>query len=355
MEHLQTSLFPTPPQGRLGNRPLRGRTEAARGSHRLQPMIPVAGELPADQWRYGFELRWNGARTLSYFERGQLNLQTSGVESALDRYPELLALAEMVGARRLTLDGEIVAAGAGGRPDPARLQARTDLMNQGHFWRAVEEIPITYIIFDILNLDGRDTTGLPYHHRRELLESLELIGPNWDTPPYLEEEGSALLQACRQRRLDGVLAKRIDSPYEPGRRSRSWVKIRIRPRQRFLICGAVPQMENSDAIESLLLGVYGESPTEDGDSETRLQYVGIAAVGTSAAEQTELRQRLSGLQRQSPPFGEYVSGAGKAATFFEPLVTCEAEFAEWTPLGTVKQATVVSFPEGTDPRGVVRE
>jgi len=351
MEHLQTSLFPQS----TGRQPQRGQRLPPRAP-RLEPMIATTGELPADQWRYGFELKWNGTRALVHLDNGCVQVQTGRQLDVSSRFPELLPLGEMAASRRLILDGMIVTPGVGGRPDSQSLAERALLTDQGCLWQAIELYPITFIAFDLLHLDGRDTTTLPYHHRRELLERLELVGPNWDTPPYLEEEGSALIEACRQRRLDGVIAKRIDSIYEPGRRTRAWVDIRVRPRQPFVVCGMLPRLDASSPLE-LLLGVYDRTREQAAGAPQHLHYAGLLSISPNHVERERLENEFRGLQRPGSPFTDLGAYPGSDPIFFEPVVTCDVEFAQWTSLGTVKHATFKGLGNSStiDPRDVVRE
>ena len=193
---------------------------------RLEPMLARSGQLPRNERDYGFEVKWDGIRTVLFSDHGHITLQGRNFTDFTPRYPEVREFSRAQGARRLILDGEIVAFDDEGRPSFERLQSRMHLASDSAVKRRMRDTPVTYIIFDLLYLDGRLTLPLAYEDRRALLEELALEGPSWRTPAYHRGEGSALLEATRQHGIEGVLAKRLDSPYEPGRRASHWIKVK---------------------------------------------------------------------------------------------------------------------------------
>jgi bifunctional non-homologous end joining protein LigD len=192
----------------------------------LRPMLPTRGALPRDQSAYGFEIAWGGLRTLLWSEPGHIRkAESRGLEEAIELFPELRRIARALGSTEAVLDGEIVVLREDGRPDPERLRERKRAASESAARRLSERSRATLMIFDVLFLDGHSTLELPYEERRAALEELALEGPAWQTPSYHRGEGRALLEAARQRGLAGLVAKRLDSPYEPGKRSRAWVKV----------------------------------------------------------------------------------------------------------------------------------
>ena len=148
-----------------------------------------AGRLPRDEDGYGFEVKWDGIRALAYCDHGHLTLQGRNFTDFTPRYPELRELPRRLGAQRMVLDGEVVALDEQGRPSFERLQSRMHLASESAVRRRMRDLPVTYVIFDLLYLDGHYTMSLSYEERRALLERLELEGPAWRTPGYHRGRG----------------------------------------------------------------------------------------------------------------------------------------------------------------------
>jgi bifunctional non-homologous end joining protein LigD len=209
----------------------------------VRPMLATLGSLPPQSQDavFGYEMKWDGLRAVSYVDGGRVRLMTRNDLEVSATYPELGALGEALGATSVVLDGEIVAVDRStGRISFAALQPRMHVQNPAQARRLSERVPVTYRLFDVLYLDGRTTIGLSYQQRRELLESLELRGPRWDTPPYCRGGGAKALAASIEQGLEGVVAKRLDSVYEPGRRSRAWIKVKHASVQEVVIGGWRP-------------------------------------------------------------------------------------------------------------------
>jgi bifunctional non-homologous end joining protein LigD len=192
----------------------------------LRPMLPRRGSLPRKQERFGFEIAWGGLRTMVWCEPGHIRKsEARGIDDVAMRFPELRRLARMLGSAEAVLDGELVVLDGEGRPNPDALRDRKRASSDSAARRLSNQKPATLMLFDLLFLDGRLLLELPYEERRRLLEELELEGEAWQTPSYHRGNGRGLLAAARERRLAGLVAKRLDSQYEPGRRSETWVKV----------------------------------------------------------------------------------------------------------------------------------
>jgi bifunctional non-homologous end joining protein LigD len=192
----------------------------------LRPMQPRRGPLPADQEAYGFEIAWGGLRTMIWCEPGHIGkAEARGVDGLVERFPELRGLARELGSTEAILDGELVVIGDDGRPDRALLRERKRTDSESRARRLSERIPATVMLFDIPFLDGHSTLDASYLERRESLEGLGLQGGAWQTPAYHRGEGEELLEAARTQRVAGLVAKRLDSRYEPGKRSGAWIKV----------------------------------------------------------------------------------------------------------------------------------
>ena len=170
-------------------------------------------------------------RALLYWRpgTGTMRVESRNRKEIGARYPELHALGRQLGGHDAVLDGEIVAFDERGLPSFERLQKRMHLTSASAVARAAREIPVTYAIFDLLYLDGHPTIELPYRQRRELLEGLGLKGPAWQIPAQRVGGGAELLAATAEQGLEGVIAKRLDSPYRPGERSGEWGEDQERP------------------------------------------------------------------------------------------------------------------------------
>jgi bifunctional non-homologous end joining protein LigD len=312
---------------------------------RIQPMLARSGSLPRDEQKFGFEVKWDGIRTVLFCDHGHLYLQGRNFTDFTSRYPEVRELARELGARRLVLDGEVVAFDDEGRPSFERLQARMHLGSDSAVRRRMRDTPVTYVIFDLLYLDGRSTLPLAYEDRRQVLEALELEGPAWRTPAYHRGEGSALLAATRKLGIEGVVAKRLDSPYEPGRRTPGWIKVKNVNLQDVVIGGWTP----GEGGRSSHLGALAVGIVEDG----RLVYAGKVGTGFTESTLAMLRRELDPLQRADSPFTGRQPPRG--TIFVEPRLVASVEFREWTKSGTLRAPSFKGLRPDKDPQDCVRE
>ena len=311
----------------------------------LRPMLARSGPLPAREEQFGFEVKWDGIRTVLYSDHGHVELRGRNGTDFTPRYPEVRELARSLGSRRIVLDGEVVALDDDGRPSFERLQSRMHLASDSAVRRRMRDIPATYVIFDLLYLDGHLTMPLSYEERRELLEALELEGPAWRTPAYHRGEGKALLAATRELGIEGVVAKKLDCPYTPGARASHWVKVKNVHTQDVVIGGWTPgEGGRTSSLGSLAVGVM-----EDG----KLVYAG--KVGTGFTEQTLalVKRELEPLRRERSPF----SGRQppKGTIFVEPELVAHVEFREWTGSGTLRAPSFKGLRPDISPQECVRD
>ncbi|HWC10400.1 MAG TPA: non-homologous end-joining DNA ligase [Acidimicrobiales bacterium] len=263
-----------------------------------------------------------------------------------DRYPELAGLGAALGGRSAILDGEIVAIDDRGRPSFQLLQQRMHVASAIEARRRMASVPVAWLGFDVLALDGRSTLELPYTERRALLEALSLAGPRWQIPPFHLDDGPSVLQASRDAGLEGVVAKRLDSRYEPGRRSRCWLKVKNHQRQEFVIGGWLAgEGARAERFGSLMLGYY------DGD---QLRYAGNVGTGFTERRLTELSALLAGLRTPTSPFAD-TPRLPSRMVFVEPRLVADVEFTHWTDDGRLRNPSFKGLREDKDPREVVRE
>jgi len=311
--------------------------------------------LPAHDVDWAFEAKWDGVRALVYSDAGRVRVQSRNLHDLTANFPELLELGLVLKNRSLVLDGEIIAPLANGRASFERLQGRLGLGTDAAVSRKMETVTVVYIIFDLLYLDGHSTMQLPYAERRRLLEQLKLAGPFWRTPAYHVGDGGILLEAARGQNLEGIVAKRLNSRYEPGKRTGAWLKIKLRRRQEFVIGGWSEGAGGRRAIGSLMVGYYNISSAEaraDGVGQ-RLVYAGNVGTGFTAEDAKNLSSRLAPLRRDSSPF--FAARTRPGSFFVEPELVGEFEFAEWTSSGTLRQPSFKGLRLDKDPLEVVRE
>ena len=187
----------------------------------LVPMLAKLSSLPTDERSYGYEVKWDGIRALAFIQGGRIRLINRNKRDVTKQYPELRALGAELGSREAILDGELVALDEQGRPSFERLQQRMHVSSPSAVRKLTSEVPVSYMIFDLLYLDGRSTMELPYRERRAALEQLDLHGPAWQAPAYHAGAGREFLAAAAEQHLEGIVAKRLDSRYQPGKRTAS--------------------------------------------------------------------------------------------------------------------------------------
>jgi len=316
----------------------------------LVPMLAKAGPLPrTDGWAY--EIKWDGVRALVSSEPGRIRIESRNGRDITASYPELRALNRALSHHRAILDGEIVAFDDDGRPSFGRLQQRMHLTNESQVRRRAQEVPVVLVLFDLLWLDGRSLMHLPYDERRARLEALELSGPNWQTPAAHHGDGAALLEATARQGLEGLIAKRRDSPYEPGRRTGAWIKVKNVNRQEVVIAGWLPgEGRRKTRIGALVVGVHDET-----DPPSPLRYAGRVGTGFTDRILDELRERLEPLRTDHSPFGHHPQGLPRNVQWVTPVLLAEVEYGEWTSDGLLRHPSFKGLREDKDPADVVRE
>jgi bifunctional non-homologous end joining protein LigD len=315
----------------------------------LTPMLAVGGRRPdRDLASWAVEMKWDGVRALAFIEGGRLRLVSRTGKDITTTYPEVAALGRAIQHKQVLLDGEIVAF-AGGRPDFEALQPRMHVSSPTQALRLAEQTPVTYLAFDVLQLDGRPLTALPYRERRELLETIIPNGGRWLCPPtFPGEDLEAVRAASVANGLEGVVAKRLDSGYEPGHRSGDWVKIKNLRAQEVVVAGWKPGKGNrTGQIGSLLIGLHADGG---------LVYCGHVGTGFSVATLRMLGARLAPLRRPDSPFdGPVPAEHARDAVWVEPRQVIEVTFDSWTRAGRMRAPAYRGLRDDKDPRDVVRE
>lgn len=276
----------------------------------MRPMLATTGTHvpPGDDWVH--EVKWDGIRLIAQRYDGVLRLTTRNENDATLAWPELAA-GPAVG-RDVVLDGEVIALNDAGRPDFRVLGERMHTRDPRKAARFAAARPATYMVFDVLRLDGEDLTGRTWTQRRAILEGLELGG--WQVPATYDD-GRLLHEATLAQGLEGIVSKRRDSRYLPGVRSRAWLKFPHRFRASYVVGGWRPQEGTRDRLAALLVG----EPTPEG-----LRYRGRVGSGIGGKESLRLRAALTAAG--ASPFADEVAREDAAGTFWTtPAVVVDIE------------------------------
>lgn len=331
----------------------RAGSDEAPSSGPPEPVTPMLATLsdartldPSAEW--AIEMKWDGVRAVVVIHDGELRLFSRTGRDVTANYPELAELAGCVSATTAVLDGEIVALTPTGRPDFGLLQQRIQLTDTRAISRAAGADPVRLMLFDALQVEGRSLLRRSYDERRAALEEVvDTDGcPLVDIPPAFEGDLEAAITASKQWQLEGVVAKRRDAPYTPGRRSRSWLKIKHATTQEAVVVGWRPgRGTRAGKVGSLLLAL-----PEDGE----LRYIGRVGTGFSEREAARWATELRREERRTPPL-EVPRPEAKDARWVTPRRVAEVEFAEWTSTGRLRHPRWRGWRPDKEPADVVRE
>ncbi len=288
----------------------------------LQPMLAEGGWKAFDDAAWWFEPKFDGIRAITPMATDLTRLITRNGRDVSDKYPELRMIHELVNQVNAVLDAEIVAFDEDGKNSFETLQQRMNLANEREIKRMSQKIPVALVAFDLLWLDGRDLTGLALEDRRELLEDVVEQDQRLQVVTHVERDGKRFVQIARDLGLEGVVAKRLGSRYQPGRRSPDWRKIKLTNTQDCVILGWTPgQGGRAGTFGALLVGAYDEG-----------ELLWIGQVGTGFTHQTleRLMAALEPLVRTTPAAEDPELAKVKGARFVEPVLVCEVEYLEIT-------------------------
>lgn len=294
----------------------------------LSPMLATLETEAFDDERWLFEPKWDGIRALAYCADETMLVSRSG-RNMTAGYPELSRLHEQLVARDAILDGEIVTMDKG-RPSFERLQGRMNLENAGDIEKAVKSIPVILIAFDVIYLDGRSLINTPVEKRKELLAELVVSSKVVDVSPYVRAEGKALSEASKAQNLEGIVAKKLGSPYRPGKRTREWLKIKTVFEADVVIGGWSPgEGGRSDTFGALLVGAYADEG---------LRFLGAVGTGFSDGALRDLMPELRDQRQPDSPFAGDIKALStgrfgktiKSPQWIRPELVARVEFRELT-------------------------
>jgi bifunctional non-homologous end joining protein LigD len=286
----------------------------------IHPMLAESVEKPFDGVEWLFEIKWDGYRAIAFIADGKVRLVSRNQNDLTPRYPELVDLPRFVKAKTAILDGEVVALDAEGKASFSLMQQRTGFRPGGKRASANADVPVLYYAFDLLYLDGYDWRRVPLEERKQKLAELLVTGDVVRFSDHYEEHGKALFEMAQKKGLEGIVAKRRASLYEE-RRSREWLKIKIRRRLECVIGGYTEPEGSRSHFGSLVLGLY--------DPQGRLVHVGQVGSGFDQKRLDELWRILQKLETKKNPFFGEVEALRKVF-WVKPELVAEIEFAEWT-------------------------
>jgi bifunctional non-homologous end joining protein LigD len=306
----------------------------------FSPMLATAGTLPLGPgWSY--EFKWDGVRVLASFEGGPPRLFARSGTIVTAAYPEISSLSLPAGS---LLDGEMVVLDAAGRPSFTALAERMHVREPARAARLAVSLPVTYMIFDVLRLAGADLLHLPYAQRRERLADLDLAGPHWMVPPSFTD-GRATAAAARENHLEGVVAKRLDTPYLPGTRSPDWIKVKFDRTGDYVVGGWRSGVRK---LGGLLVGV----PGPDG-----LRFRGRVGGGIGGAAERQLLAALAPLATSQSPFaaGAVPREDARGAHWVSPTLVVEVRYGNRTPDGRLRFPRFLRLRDDKTPAECVEE
>lgn len=297
----------------------------------IPPMLATPGTLPppAQDARWAYETKQDGQRVVVYLPGdGSLLLRNRSGEDITAAYPELRPLGGALGTAPAVLDGEVLVLDEHGRADFQLLQSRMGLAHApARAARRAAQVPAHLVLFDVMHLQGSPLLPLPYTRRRTRLEELGLQGPSWSTPAAVVGHGAEALRATREHGLEGLVCKRLDSVYEPGVRSRSWIKIRNMRSEDVIVGGWLPGKGRLTGLPGAVL--VGQR------AAGRLRYVGGVGTGWSEAERAELALLLRAAETGVCPFDPVPPVSG--AHWVLPRLVGEVSYSTRTRAGLLRQ------------------
>ncbi|MGH2760809.1 MAG: non-homologous end-joining DNA ligase [Actinomycetota bacterium] len=313
----------------------------------MKPMLADPGHEPFDDEAWTFEPKFDGVRTLAYVSTEGTRLMSRTGRDQTATYPELANLATFVNSINAVLDGEIVALTKEGRPSFELLQQRLNLSSPTDIARIRQRIPVHLYVFDILWLDGRDLTGLALTERRERLrEAVTETGPVSLTYSS-DAAGTAFFQAVKQLGLEGMIAKRLDSTYQQGMRTKDWRKVKAMRTQDFVILGwTTGSSSSSSAFGSLLVGAFGDG---------RLRWMGHVGTGFTGRVREKLQRKLEELVIGKPAIDEPEVAALRDAHWVRPELVCEVEYLEITSSGKLRAPSFKALRPDIPPEDCILE
>jgi bifunctional non-homologous end joining protein LigD len=301
-------------------------------------MLAGGNGIPPNSDAYQLEPKLDGQRVIGIVEPSGVTLLNRRGGDITATYPELAGMADALTPHAAVLDGEVVSFNEKGQTSFQRLQRRMHVRQPTA--RLLAETPVSFVVFDVLWLDGELVVDRPQSERRTILDRLRIAGSAWQTAPVLEATPEELMEACRELGLEGFMAKRRDAPYLPGRRSSAWWKMKCGRRREFVVGGwSTGSGSRESSIGSLALGCY-DVTADEAEREGRPQrlfYVGQAGSGLTEELIRQLTRLFAQTEVPAPPFG---NPPRARLHWVRPLLVAEVAYTEVTEAGTLRQPSI---------------
>ena len=329
----------------------RGSVEEADFPEQVEPMLATLTDAAhfGDESGWAFEMKWDGVRAVAYLAAGRVKLLSRKGRDDTKAYFDVADELPKINVKTAILDGEVVVTDAAGRPNFGLLQHRINLTKPADIERTAKTYPAQLMLFDILELNGQSLIKKTYQERREILENLipPEPGPRIQVPPIFEGDLRAALETADQLRLEGVVAKRRNSIYQPGRRTHTWLKIKLHRAQEVVIGGwREGQGRRGGGVGSLLMGL----PTEAG-----LHYVGRVGSGFNDRQLDDIQAKLEKLMRKTSPFIDVPREDARDAHWVTPSLVGEVTYGELTEPGRLRHPVWRGLRPDKSPDEVVWE
>jgi len=314
---------------------LQGARKGAMPS-RLEPMLATLADRPFSDPNWLFEIKWDGVRALARIENGDLALRSRNAVDTAKRYPELASLPKALAARQAILDGEIVALDPQGHSNFERLQERMHVRAPGE--HLVAGIPVVYFAFDLLYCDGYDLREAPLFERKQLLQRLLYTSERFRYADHQLEHGKELFALAEQNGLEGIVAKRADSPYVSDR-SPYWVKLKISRTVDAVVGGWTEARTSALPFGSMLLGLY---------QGKKLRFIGHVGSGFDAKKLSQLSSTFKELAVPASPF-DTVPETNEKPSWVSPSLVARVKFSGWTQEHSLRHPVFLALREDARP------
>ena len=318
--------------------------ERAVRAKEVKLMLAETREDPFSRQGWVYEIKYDGYRILAERAEGEGVLITRNGHDATGTFPEVARAVKALPYEHLVLDGEVVVLDESGRPSFDRMQKRGRLTRGPEIRRLAVELPATYFAFDLLAFEGFDLRGLPLLERKEMLREILPVAGALRFSDHIREHGEAFYDEVMKLRLEGMMAKKADSPYRP-RRSAEWLKIRADKTDDFVVVGFTKAKGSRGGFGALHVADYVDG---------KLLYGGRVGSGFTPDQLDPIRDNLEKTRRKDPPC-EGPIPKDRETTWVEPLVVCEVRFKEWTGQGLLRQPVFLRFRSDKAPEECVRQ
>jgi bifunctional non-homologous end joining protein LigD len=308
---------------------------------KLEPMLAESGDEPKSGPQWLYEPKVDGYRVIAFLQDGEVRLQSRRGIDLTTAFPEIVADLKAQAVESMIVDGEIVALDASGRPSFNALQNRRELKTPNELAAAQREAPVILLCFDLLHFAGINLRGAPYIDRRRYLSQCLLTSPHLQLV-HTSDDAEKLYAASLDAGFEGIVAKRKDSPYQPGKRSGAWLKLKATQTAEFVVGGYTKGKGAREALGSLLLGYW---------SGSKLHFAGHVGSGLDDRIVAELAKRFAKLVRKAQPFVEKPP-LHRPTTWLDPEMVVEVSFVEWTPDGMLRAPVFERVRDDIEPRSI---